>query len=177
MPRIHPINVALADTATRTALEAIQDKLGHAPNLFSTLAHSPAVLKALLSFSDALDGGRLDARQREIIALAVAQYHQCPYCLAKHSIQAMSLALDVEAINQARSRHGLRDIDDAVADLAVLLVDQRGQLDDAQVAKLHERGIDAALIMEVVAQVALNTLTNYASLVADTAIDFPPAQA
>jgi uncharacterized peroxidase-related enzyme len=174
MPRILPINLAHADIATSMVLETLQTKLGRVPNLFTTLAHSPAVLKALLSFSDALDGGRLDARQREIIALAVAQYHQCQYGLSNHSFNAMGLGLDVEAINQARSGHGLRDLDDAVADLAVLLVDQRGRLDDAQVAKFHERGLDAALIMEVVAHVAISTLTNYATLVADTAIDFPP---
>lgn len=175
MPRIHPINIAHADTATSMVLEAIQYKLGRVPNLYSTLAHSPAVLKALLSASDALEGGRLDAQQREIIALAVAQYHQCQYCLAKHSFHAMSLGLDVEAIHQARSGHGFRELDDAVADLTVLLVDQRGQLDNAQVAKFYERGIDDALIMEVVAHVAINTLTNYVSLVADMAVDFPPA--
>ncbi len=177
MPRIPPIDVALADTATRTVLEASQDKFGRVPNLFSTLAHSPAVLKALLSYSDALDGGRLDARQREIIALAVAQYHQCQYGLSEHSFLATSLGLDVQAIHQARTGHGIRDLDDAIADLAVLLVDQRGHLDDVAVAKFNERGIDAGLIMEVIAQVALNTLTNYVSLVADMAIDFPPAQA
>ena len=42
------------------------------PNLFSTFAQSPAVLNGFLGFSDSLGKGVLSAKQREIIALAVA---------------------------------------------------------------------------------------------------------
>jgi alkylhydroperoxidase family enzyme len=42
-------------------------------------------------------------------------------------------------------------------------------------ATIKAAGYDDTQIIEIVLHVALNTWTNYINLVADTAIDFPPA--
>ena len=50
---------------------------------------------------------------------------------------------------------------------------QRGHVADKDIENARKAGIDDGLVMEVVATVALNTLTNYANELAGTEIDFP----
>ncbi|HEX4169479.1 MAG TPA: hypothetical protein VHZ55_28795 [Bryobacteraceae bacterium] len=44
---------------------------------------------------------------------------------------------------------------------------------DEDIENAQKAGIDDALMMEVVASIAMNTLTNYANELAGTEIDFP----
>ena len=93
MPRIKPLQNHELDAATSTTLDAVGKKLGMVPNLFATLAHAPAALNSYLGFSDNLSNGVLTAKQREIVALAVAQYNQCQYCLSAHSLMGKGAGL------------------------------------------------------------------------------------
>jgi alkylhydroperoxidase family enzyme len=52
-------------------------------------------------------------------------------------------------------------------------VRQRGVIDDTQLQEARVAGVDDELLIEVLGQVALNTLTNYSNHVAGTEIDFP----
>ena len=53
------------------------------------------------------------------------------------------------------------------------MVHARGHVSDADVSEVKRAGYDDAEVMEIVAHVALNTLTNYVNEVAKTDIDFP----
>ena len=53
------------------------------------------------------------------------------------------------------------------------LTEQRGKLDSSDLEAYRHAGVDDGLMLEVVAAVALNTLTNYANHVAGTEVDFP----
>jgi alkylhydroperoxidase family enzyme len=70
---------------------------------------------------------------------------------------------------------------DAFANAALVLgravVLARGKVSDADIAEARKAGLDQAAIVEVVAHVALNVLTNYINNVAQTTIDFPAAPA
>jgi AhpD family alkylhydroperoxidase len=55
------------------------------PNMTRAMANSPAVLDGYLQLSGALTKGKLPAKTREEIALAVSQANSCDYCLAAHS--------------------------------------------------------------------------------------------
>lgn len=170
MTRIAALSLDQAPAGSRTALEGIQKGLGFIPNAFRTLAHSPAVLNGYLGLAQALGKTSLSAAEREVVALAASQVNGCDYCLAAHAFFAGKAGLSEEAISQARS--GTLS---AVAALARQVTESRGQLTDQQIAAAHESGIDDGKIVEVVAQVALLTLTNYLNNVALTDIDFPPA--
>ncbi|HCB39492.1 MAG TPA: alkylhydroperoxidase, partial [Gammaproteobacteria bacterium] len=82
MTRIQPVLLDNADAKTAATLKAVQAKLGVLPNMFTTLAHAPAVLTGYLQLSESLSQGCLNARQREMIAIAVAQENHCEYCLS-----------------------------------------------------------------------------------------------
>lgn len=50
------------------------------------MAHSPAALETYVAIQGALqDKGVLDARLREVVALAIADVDECSYCQAAHT--------------------------------------------------------------------------------------------
>ena len=53
------------------------------------------------------------------------------------------------------------------------IVKQRGVLSDDDLKSAAAAGLDDGLVIEIVANVALNTLTNYTNHIAGTDIDFP----
>lgn len=171
--RIAPLDPTQAAPATAATLDAVQAKLGMVPNLFRTLARAPATLNGYLALSDALSAGALTAAQREIVALAVAQANTCAYCLAAHSLIGKGAGLSPAQIQAARIADGGAGSEAALALFARRLTEQRGVISDAELAEFRLAGFDDAAALEVVAAVALNTLTNYVNHLAGTAVDFP----
>jgi len=173
MPRIHPVSTEKTDTKTAATLEAVEAKLGRLPNLFTTLAHAPVALNGYLQLAEVLSRGRLSARQREMIAIAIAQENACAYCLSAHSAIGQVVGLSDDDIERARYG-GARDAkDDVVTDLALRIVRSRADIDDRTLACARKAGLDDGLIIEIIAHVAMNVLTNYVNRIADTDVDFP----
>lgn len=173
MPRINPLAAGDGDAATTNTLNAVKAKLGMVPNLFATFARAPAALNGYLALSDALSKGRLDARQREIIALVVAQANECQYCLSAHTALGKGAGLSDSAVLDARAAKAADALDQALATLALRIVRQRGALTDQDVVAARSAGISDELLLEVIANVALNVLTNYTNHIAATEVDFP----
>lgn len=157
-----------ATPATQTLLTGAKAKLGMVPNLFSTLAHSPAALAGYLQLNDALQQGALSAKDREIVSIAAAQFNGCGYCLSAHTLMGKGAGLPADAIAAARQGQG-----SAVAALTHQVLRARGQISDGELAAARDAGLSDAQIAEVVAAVALNVLTNYFNNLAGTEIDFP----
>lgn len=176
MARIQTVKRNEADAQLGTVLDGVKAKIGVVPNLFGTFANSPAVLNGYLAFSESLTHGRLTAAQRETLALAIGQANSCQYCLSAHTLLGKGAGLDAAAIKDARQGTAADPITNALAKLAVKIVVQRGVLSDSDINEAREIGVDDGLIVEVIANVALNTLTNYTNHIAATEIDFPVVQ-
>lgn len=174
MPRIAPLDPKQASPATAEALFGVKAKLGGLPNIILTLAHSPTALHGYLGFGSAQAQGHLDARQREIVALAVGQANRCGYCLAAHTAIARGAGLSAEAIAAAREGRGLEPREAALARFARTVVESRGWVDEREFEAFIGAGFGAGEAIEVVALVAQNTLTNYVNHLAQTDVDFPP---
>jgi len=174
MPRITPLELRQAAPSVRSTLDAVKSKIGMVPNLYATFAKSPATLEAFLGFSESLASGRLSPAQREIVALAVGQANTCQYCLSAHTMVGKSVGLSESHISDARQGRSVDPLDNAIAGFAAKLVEERGNVSDGELVAARNAGLDDELILEVLANVAINTLTNYASHIAQTDIDFPP---
>lgn len=173
MTRIAPLNPANASPATAETLAGVKAKLGLLPNLITTLAHSPGALNGYLALSGALADSLLDARQREIVALAIGQANECGYCLAAHTAIGKGAGLNGEAIAAARRGEGTSPADAALARFARVLTETRGNATDVDYQAFLAGGFSPAQALDVVALVALNTLTNYTNHLAGTVVDFP----
>ncbi|MEM1104424.1 MAG: peroxidase-related enzyme [Pseudomonadota bacterium] len=173
-----PATVADAPAASQPLLESVQKSLGSVPNLFRITANSPAALEGYLSLSGALQKGALDAATRERIALAVAQVNGCDYCLAAHSYIGANVAKLTGAEIAANRRGGSTDAKaDAAVRFAVDVTRARGAVDAAAVEAVKAAGYSDAEVVEIIAHVALNTLTNYINEALGTEIDFPEVDA
>lgn len=169
-----PASIADAPLAAQPSLEAVNNLLGAVPNLFRITANSPETLEGYLGLNGALGKGLLSIQTRERIALAVAEINGCKYCLAAHNYLGTNLA-DLSGDEIKAARQGTSsDAKAAVAvELAVKIARNRGAVTDADLYAVREAGYSDAEIVEIVGNVALNTLTNYLNEVLGTDIDFP----
>lgn len=173
MPHIHPVNPDQTDAGTAATLQAVKAKLGILPNLFTTLAQAPAALNGYLQLSQSLSQGRLSARQREMIAIAVAQENACVYCLSAHAALGKGAGLSADDIERARHGGAQSAMDNALTGLALCIVQSRADISDGTLSSARQAGLDDGLIIEIIAHVALNVLTNYVNRIAGTEVDFP----
>ena len=173
MSRIAPVVSSNVDSKVATTLSQVEKSLGMVPNLFATMANAPVALDGFLSLSKTLSRGRLTARQREIVALAVGQENECRYCLSAHTASSRGVGLNDAGALKARNGDGDDPFERALASFAKAIVRRRGHLSNEELESARGAGIDDGLVIEIIANVALNTFTNYVNEVADTEIDFP----
>jgi AhpD family alkylhydroperoxidase len=93
MPNISPVDPARPGPAA-DIVQAVRARMNGIPNIFATMARSPAVLEGFLAFTGALDGGLLPPALREQIALAVAGSNECDYCASAHTFVARGAGVD-----------------------------------------------------------------------------------
>lgn len=177
MPVIRPLDTAQATGDTAKALAGVKAKLGSVPNMFATLAHAPGALHFYLQGADALGKGAFTAKQRELVALAVAETNDCGYCLAAHSKIGSLVGLKAEEIDAARSGRSADPRNAALITLAQRIVATRGNLEPGDINGARAAGLSDADILETIAVVALNIFTNYVNHIAGTEIDFPAVAA
>ena len=96
MPRIEPLSIDDAEGKTHATLNGTLKAIGFVPNLFATMANSPAVLDAYTNFRNALNRAALPAALREQIALTVAGANGCDYCASAHTAIGSKLGVDTD---------------------------------------------------------------------------------
>jgi uncharacterized peroxidase-related enzyme len=175
MSRISPI-FRSADANVTEVLDQMKARRGTVPNAMATLARSPAAFNGYHALSKSLMRGYLTGRQREIVALVTAQANACQYCLSGHTQTAATVGLSTSEILDARAGKSERTLDNAIAAFAVKVIHHKGLVDDADLAVAREAGINDGLMIEIIANISLNTVTNYSNRLADTEIDFPLVQ-
>lgn len=177
MARLNLIDPESATGNARQYLDAVQAALGVTPNMAKGMANSPAVLKGWVELNGALGQGSLDAQLREKIALTVAEGNGCDYCLSAHTAIGGLVGVDSDELELNRSAQSASPKTAAALQFAKMVNDERGEVSDADVETVREAGFDDGEIAEIVANVALNVLTNYFNKVAETEIDFPVVSA
>ena len=169
-----PATIADTPAASQPLLEAVQKQLGSVPNLFRLTANSPASLTGYLGLSGALSKGTFPAALREKLAIAVAEANGCTYCLSAHTYLGKNVAkVADDALEAARSARSEDPKTQAALMFAVQLVRERGHVSEADLAAFLAAGWTEAQAVEVVAHVAVNTLTNYINSALGTDVDFP----
>jgi AhpD family alkylhydroperoxidase len=153
-------------------LAAVRDKYGFIPNLIREMSKSPAVGRVYLAGQQAMAEATLSPREQQAVQLAVSVYNECHYCRAAHRLGARLAGIAAGEIERIE-RGSLPDEDRlrSVVSAAWLVLDTRGWLGPTDLADLEASGIDRAQLYEVVALIALKTISNYVNHVAHTEID------
>lgn len=162
-----------APAASKSVLDAVNAQLGVMPNLFRLVALSPPALAGMTSLSGAL-AKTLDVKTRERLAIATAQVNGCDYCLSAHTYLGLNLAkISPEEIALNRKGASGDPKADAAVRFGTKVAQTRGKVSDADIAAVKMAGFTEAQVIEIVAVVAENFLTNLINNVAETDIDFP----
>ena len=127
--------------------------------------------RLLETLSKALMTGRLTARQRELLALAVAQANSCRNCLSAHMASSKLAGLSDADILKARAGKGDHPLENGIPAFAVNVVHQKRLLFNADITAARGSGIDDGLMLEIVANIALNTLSNYTNHLVDPEVE------
>jgi uncharacterized peroxidase-related enzyme len=165
------------DTATGKAAELlaqVQKSLGQTPNMTKVMANSPALLKSYLGLAAAVAGGTLPAAVRERLAISTAQLNGCEYCLSAHTYIGANIAkVDPAELDNARHGHSIDPHVAALLKLSNDIAENAGDVDDADIKAAREARVTDEEIGEIVANLALNILTNYFNVLAHVDNDWP----
>jgi uncharacterized peroxidase-related enzyme len=165
------------ETATGQAAELlaqVQKSLGLTPNMTKAMANSPALLRGYLALSGAVAGGVLPPAVRERLAIATAQLNGCEYCLSAHTYIGANVAkVDAEELRRARDGDSEDAHVAALLRLSNAIAGSAGDVDEVDIKTAREAGATDEEIGEVVANLALNVLTNYFNVLARVENDWP----
>jgi uncharacterized peroxidase-related enzyme len=169
-----PATIEASPAASQPLLGAVNAQIGLVPNLYRLTGTSTAALEGLLGLSGALGKGQLDARTRARLALVVAEANGCDYCLSAHTYIGKNMNGLADSEMEANREGGSSDAKAAAAvRFAAKVVRTRGHVAEEDVAAVKSAGYSDAQVVEIIAHVALNTLTNYLNVALGTEIDFP----
>jgi uncharacterized peroxidase-related enzyme len=173
MTRITSIDPTIAIGRANELLVATKAQLGRIPNLYASIAHSPAALESYLAFRGALGKGVLSVAMRERIALLTAAINDCGYCVSAHTLRGEKVGLSPSEL--AATQRSRSEDPKAMAALQFVetLLERRGQIADEDFARLKSNGWSDEEIGEIIAHVALNVFSNYFNHVAAPELDFP----
>jgi len=175
MTRIASVDSTTAGGRTKELLDATQAQLGRIPNLYASMAASPATLDGYLAFRGALGNGVLSVPLRERIALLTAAINDCDYCVSAHTFRGAKVGLSASELDATQKSQS----EDAKSMAALQFVDalltNRGLIADEDFTNVKAHGWSDEEVGEIVAHVALNVFSNYFNHVAKPTLDFPSA--
>ena len=173
MPRGAALKPEQVPADCKPALDAITKNIGFTPNMMATFAQSPIAFNAWAALLGSLSKA-LDVKTRDSIGLAVSEVNGCNYCLTVHSFTAEHMAkLPADEIILARKGHASDPKRDAAVQFARKVIETRGKVSDADLKAARDAGYTDANVMEIVALVAMYSMTNFFNNVFDPEKDFP----
>ena len=173
MPRRAALKPEQVPADSKPTLDAITKNIGFTPNMMAAFAASPIAFNSWAALLGSLSKA-LDVKTRDSIGLAVSEVNGCNYCLTVHSFTAEHMAkLPADEIILARKGHASDPKRDAALQFARKVIQTRGKVSDADVKAVRDAGYADANVMEIVALVAMYSLTNFFNNVFDPEKDFP----
>jgi len=158
---------------SKQTLDTFTRNIGFTPNMMAAFAQSPIAFNAWATLLGSLSK-TLDVRTRDSIGLAVSEVNGCNYCLTVHSFTAEHMAkLPADDIILARKGHAKDPKRDAAVQFARNVIETRGNVSDAHLKEVRDVGYTDANIIEIIALVAMYSLTNFFNNVFDPEKDFP----
>jgi uncharacterized peroxidase-related enzyme len=160
MPALAPLANDQASDAAKPLFQAVQSAFGMVPNIFRTMGHAPAVLKATLDLNQAIHSD-LDPKLRELAYLKASQINHCNYCLHYHNGLGRKAGLtdvQIKGLEHFEQNSAYSELEKDV----VLFAEQwtrQGKADGAVLQRLN-RSLSPAQIVTLAATVALANWTN-----------------
>jgi len=150
----------------------VEKKMGFVPNILGAMAESPTALKTYLGMAGAFETATLSPLERQVVMLVTSLENDCRYCMAAHSTTAKMQEVPAEIIEALRENGPLPDPRlEALRTFTRATVLQRGSTSPEERDAFFAAGFTTAQALEVVAGIAMKTLTNYADHLMEPPLD------
>jgi uncharacterized peroxidase-related enzyme len=173
MPRCAALMPEQVPADSKPTLDVFTKNIGFTPNMMATFAQSPIAFNAWATLLGSMSKA-LDVKTRDSIGLAVSEANGCNYCLTVHSFTAEHMAkLPADEVILARKAQASDPKRNAALQFAHKIIETRGKVSDADLKAVRDAGYTDANVMEIIALVAMYSLTNFFNNVFDPEKDFP----
>jgi len=167
---IHTIDTA--PDGAKQDLSGAQKAFGFVPNLLGVLAEAPIALRAYMYLTDLLGKSSLTPVEQQVMMIAGSLTNECGYCVAAHSTVAGMVRMPAPVLSALRSGGTVPDAKlEALRSFASDVVGTRGRVSDARIQEFLDAGFTRQNVLEVIFGVAMKTLSNYTSHIAETPVD------
>lgn len=161
-----------APEASRATLETTEKKYGFLPNLYGVLAESPAAVQAYAGINKALEQSVLTPVEQQVVTLVVSTANDCTYCVGAHCTVAQMVRMPEDVLDALRAQRQLPDRKlNALKTLVMSVLLHRGWVPEEDLEFFAAAEYGPRHLLDVLAIVALKTLSNYTNHIAHTPLD------
>ncbi len=172
MSRIEPVNRSRLDPETLSLLSAKSGGDEARWNVFEGVANSAATLRGIFSLSDSISKG-LSSLEQEVVAIEMARFNGCGYCLPAHRFVCNQLGVEQEDIDALTRGELLTQKPQllTIQEFVRVALEKKGNLDDKEFTDFQARGISDEKMIVILSEIALYTFMNYFNRLAGTEIE------
>ncbi len=161
-----------APTGAGPALAHAQRQFGFIPSPLARMAASPTAVEAFGKLLGLFDRSSLGPLEREVLALTVARFNGCHYCMAMHSAMLAGTAEGAPLVGALREGTALPSPRlEALRRFVLRVLETRGAVGSEAEQALLLAGFGAREALDVVVGVATYTLSTYANRLTDAPLD------
>ena len=161
-----------APDAAKPILEGAQSALGFVPNLYATMAESPALLTGYTTLAKVFDTTSLSPTERQIVLMTNNLLNGCDYCMAAHTTISQGQGVPADVLEALRADRPIADAKlEALRQFARAINRTRGWPSDDDVAAFLAVGYTRESILEVILGTSLKVMSNYTNHIAETELD------
>lgn len=154
--------------------DALEKGFSFIPRIALMLGYSPNAFEAYLQLVQShARGTSFNETEREVILLAVSEFHGSPYCLSAHTSYAISYGLSEKETIEARATTITDPKLNFLAKFGRAIAEDRGCVSREMMDDFEAWGYDARALMDAVALVMEATFSNYVALLTRVPLDFP----
>jgi uncharacterized peroxidase-related enzyme len=173
MQRVKSIEIGQAHERVKNLYQEVQKNLGMVPNMIKTMANSPVVAEAYVTFWNLMAKGVLPAALREQISLYVAESNGCSYCVSAHCALSKSAGLRDEEVRDGRLGQSPNVKTNTALKFVGRILETRGSVTTEDFSAMRASGFTDEEVTEVIALVAFVIFSNYFNNATGTTNDFP----
>jgi alkylhydroperoxidase family enzyme len=164
--------VESAPEKSKPALQGLQQKFGFIPNVAATMAENPVLINAFVGGFTSFHGGSFSEAEKQVLLLTNAVTLKCPWTVAFHSTIALKEGVsgsDVDAIRHAKLPNDPKY--SALSGMAKALIEKRGNVTEADIARFASTGYSQVQILEVVTGIGISTMAATTGNLAGTPVE------
>ena len=162
----------LADTKRDAIRAQVEGAFGFVPNVVSEMLESPAATAAYLAGAGEMAEATLTGAEQQVINVAISRRNGCKYCQAAHTALAKAKGVSPADLTALKAGDLPGDVELAnLVSAAELLLEKQGHLGAGDLKELEDQGITREKVYEIIALIALKTITNWVNHIANTKIN------